>query len=222
MRSVTASFPEIRKLLKSAGYAVLGLTAAIAAGLVFYGGQKWSDALLRASSISIVVTTVALNFLAETRWIYPTIARLTRRPLVHGLWVGYLTSDYGVREGRPPLAPIKIFFVIRQSYLHVSIESHTRAQESYSTIEHLEKSEKTGAGHLEYVFEMIRTAHSENKITVGYGKLRLLDQGQSMSGDYWTNSPTQGQLKVTLVTRDCEKINSFESALAVAERLGRA
>ncbi|MCC8534365.1 hypothetical protein LN457_16425 [Xanthomonas phaseoli] len=222
MRSVTASFPEIRKLLKIAGYAVLCLSAAIATGLVYYGGQKWPDALPRASSISIVVITVALNFLAETRWIYPLIAKLTRRPLVHGLWVGHLTSDYGVREGRPPLDPIRIFFVIRQSYLHASIESHTKTQGSYSTIEHLEKSEKTGAGHLEYVFEMVRTAHSENKITIGYGKLRLLDQGQSMSGDYWTNSPTQGQLKVVLVTRDCEEINSFESASAVAEKLGQA
>ncbi|MCF5973058.1 hypothetical protein P2A63_05435 [Xanthomonas perforans] len=222
MRSVTASFPEIRRLLRIAGYAALGLTAAIATGLVYWGGKQWPDALLKASSWSILLITAALNFLAEKRWIYPALAKLTKRPLVHGLWVGYLTSDYGVRDGKPPLDPIQIFFVIRQSYLHVSIESYTKTQQSHSTIEHLEKNEKTENSHLEYVFEMVRTAHSENKITTGYGKLRLLDKGKAMSGDYWTNSPTQGQLKVDLVTRDCEEINSFESASAFAERLAQA
>ncbi|PPU21903.1 hypothetical protein [Xanthomonas arboricola] len=219
MRSVTASFPEIRRLLRIAGYAALGLTAAIATGLVYCGGKEWPDALLKASSWSILLITGAVNFLAEKRWIYPILARLTKRPLVHGLWVGHLTSDYGVRDGKPPLDPIQIFFVIRQSYLHISIESHTKTQQSYSTIEHLEKNEKTDNFHLEYVFEMVRTAHSENKITTGFGKLRLLDKGQAMSGDYWTNSPTQGQLMVNLVTRDCEEVNSFESALAVQRML---
>jgi len=59
---------------------------------------------------------------------------------------------------------------------------------------------------------MTRRANSENKATLGYGDLVLGGGDAGLHGDYWTNSPSAGRISLTLLTRDCDDIRSFEDA----------
>ncbi|PSD19231.1 hypothetical protein C7E19_01310 [Stenotrophomonas maltophilia] len=104
-------------------------------------------------------------------------------------------------------------FVIRQTYFFLSVQSFTERQPSKSTIEVLGTDEKSSDTRLAYVYEMRRLAYGENKITTGYGDLILQDSGTVLAGDYWTNSPTQGQLKLSFVSDECDGLNSFESTM---------
>jgi hypothetical protein len=124
-----------------------------------------------------------------------------------------LLSDYK-RSKENPLE-IPIIFVIRQTYLTLSIESFTRSQEGESKLEALIRNTRTESTRLSYVFELKRYYGSENKLTIGAGQLRLQDNNVVLRGSYWTNTPTHGELKLKLMSRDCNGIDCYE----VAERL---
>jgi hypothetical protein len=213
MNSVTLTFFELVRLLKVFTYATLALAAVFTAGRYAFLETSLVKAVIQSVSASILFVTFGLGAISKKAWTSPRLAKWLGRPMVHGLWWGTLYTDYRA-EFDQPLAPIPIAFVIRQSYFFLSIQSFTKNQPAKSSIESLLRDEKTSDVHLSYVFEMRRLAYAENKITMGYGELILQDSEQRLVGDYWTNSPTQGRLELTLVQRDCLAVNSF----AVAER----
>ncbi|WP_454690199.1 hypothetical protein [Achromobacter aloeverae] len=98
----------------------------------------------------------------------------------------------------------------------VAIESFTASQDGVSKLEVIAKDAKTAAVTVTYTFELRRLYRGENKLTSGLGELRLVGDGKELKGAYWTNSPTQGELLLRLVSRDAKAIASFEDA----ERLG--
>lgn len=212
MTSVTLTYSELIRLLKVFVYAVLGVAAIIATVRTLLGAD-FLAVVLPSISLSILMVTLLMGMLSRASWTSSKFEKWLSRPMVHGLWWGTIHTDYRP-EGKPPLDPIPIAFVIRQSYFFLSIQSFTRNQPARSTLEALRRDEKTSDAHLSYVFEMRRLAYAENKLTTGYGEMTLQDSGQILTGDYWTNSPTQGRLQLELVSRDCDDVNSF----AVAER----
>jgi hypothetical protein len=147
---------------------------------------------------------------------WPALAWLAKRPIVHGVWRGEIKPIY---HGRA-IDPIPIAFVIRQKYASLSIQSFTSSIPADSTIEVFERSEKSPDVYLKYVYQMTREGNAENKATVRYGRLRLERAGQELGGSNWTNSPTSGQIRLKLVTRDCDDINCFESAREAADKKG--
>jgi hypothetical protein len=64
---------------------------------------------------------------------------------------------------------------------------------------------------------MQRLHLGENKITTGFGDLRLTTGDSRLEGYYWTNSPTGGRVELDLVTRDCDGIDSFADARRVRD-----
>lgn len=217
MRTVTLTLAEIVRLIKASFYVTVVATALI--GLIRFAvtdGSETSAVALGIQSVpmALVFTTVLFGLLANRPWKSKRLARWLGRPSIHGIWAGTLYTDWRDKEGNRP-APIPIAFVIRQTYLFVSIQSFTLRQPAHSTFEFLGTDEKTTNTHLAYVYELRRTAYNENKLTSGYGHLTLQDGGKVLAGDYWTNSPTQGRLALEFVTQDCDGINSYDSVMRV-------
>jgi len=218
MRAVTLNYAEIMRLVKAFFFVTAAFTVLITFGQLALVSREVSVALIfQSASVGLVLTTVLMGLLADRPWTFTRLARWLGRPSIHGVWWGTLCTDWVDANGRA-LPAIPIVFVIRQSYLFVSIQSFSENQPARSTFEFLGMDEKTKDMHLAYVYELRRTAYNENKLTSGYGHLILQDQGRVLAGEYWTNSPTQGRLRLEFVTQVCDGINSYDSAVrAIAE-----
>lgn len=213
MRTITLNYSELVRLLKAALYVTVAFAALITVGTFWLSSSPatLAEVAFKAFSTGIFLTTLILGFVAKRPWTSDRLSKWLGRPSVHGIWAGELLTDWADAQGNTQ-PPIHIVFVIRQTFLFLSIQSFTKNQPAHSTFEFLSTDEKTTDTHLTYVFEMRRTAYKENKLTSGYGYLTLLDAGRVLAGDYWTNSPTQGRLRLEFVTKDCDGINSYESA----------
>lgn len=206
MHPVTLTYPELKRLV-SVGVGVGVLTAAVAYPRVVYFNTGLVTAVFSTVGMSLTVVGLLLALIARMDWKHPRFARWLDRPMVHGLWWGELTGSYLGQPIRKPIA-----FVVRQTYLTLSIKSFTQAIPGESTIEMLFTDARNRETKLCYAFQMTRWDDAENKATIGYGQLVLQNSGEQLAGAYWTNSPTSGNLRLLLVTRDCEDIHSFESA----------
>lgn len=223
MRTVTLTLAEIVRLIKASFYVTLALaTVIVLLRLTVTSSSQTSLITLAFQSISMALlfTTALFGLLANRPWKSKRLASWLGRPSIHGIWSGTLYTDWHDKDGNRP-APIPIAFVIRQTYLFVSIQSFTQNQPARSTFEFLGTDEKTTDTHLAYVYELRRTAYKENKLTTGYGHLTLQDAGKVLAGDYWTNSPTQGRLELEFVAQDCDGVNSYDSAMRAIAKTNR-
>lgn len=214
MTLLSLTYAEFERLLKI--FAVLTI---LLAGVIFL--VRWQcfatpliSALWQGFSTALSVTTIGFGLFSKRKWNSPKLAKWLSRPIVHGVWFGTLHTNYQPANGLA-LPPIQIVFVIRQTYLALSVESYTKSQEGESRVEALMQNTKTNATRLTYIFELRRYYQGENKLTEGAGELRLLENGSRLKGHYWTNSPTQGEVDLQLASRDCEAIDCFEAGLRI-------
>ncbi|WP_353742838.1 hypothetical protein WHX55_13170 [Pseudomonas fluorescens] len=211
MSNLSLTQTELQRLLKV--YVCLVLVVAICLYFVLsFLGYEMLTAGWRAVSYGLTCITFLFGVFFKLAWRSPRIARWMRRPIVHGVWRGTLSSDFK-QAGKSPLQ-IPIIFVIRQTYLTISIESFTKSQEGESKLEALIQNGRTEATRLCYVFELKRQYQGENKLTTGAGDLRLINDSKHLKGHYWTNSPTFGELQLELISRECAGVDCYE----VAER----
>ena len=174
----------------------------------------------QSASTALTVPPLLLWVLSKVEWKHPRIAKLMGKRMVHGLWWGELKSEFKASDNADPLPPIPIAFVIKQSYFFLTIQSYTPSVPAESTMERMVVQPRNSVGQLQYVFEMRRLQDAEDKITVGYGDLRLTSSDTRLEGYYWTNSPTRGHISLDLLTRDFSGIDSFADAeKACAESL---
>jgi hypothetical protein len=211
MNNLSLTETELQRLLKV--YVSLALAVAICIYLIHvFLGFETLTAGWRAISYSLTCVTFLFGFFFKLAWRFPRIARWMRRPIVHGVWRGTLSSDFHRMDKNQLHIPI--VFVIRQTYLTISIESFTKSQEGESKLEALIQNGRTEATRLCYVFELKRLYQGENKLTTGAGDLRLINDSKQLRGHYWTNSPTFGELQLELISRECGGVDCYE----VAER----
>lgn len=200
---------------------VLGTIATASVVAIRWEALSTAPASVIGSAISaaLAVPTLVILVVRKIEWKYPLLSKLLGRRMVHGLWWGQLDSDYVRNSGDAPLPTIPIAFVIRQTYLTLSIKSYTSALPGESILETLHAHPVTGDANLRYAYQMTRRANGENKATLGYGDLVLGGEDKELKGHYWTNSPSTGLIRLTLQTRDCNDIRSFEDAVRCKERL---
>lgn len=214
---ITLSKAELKRLLNIGGWLTVILLIAIAAARTHFTQASPTEAVVFAAGTSVAISALVIAMLWNLTWTRKWLAWITNRPIVHGVWWGELHSTYQGRQ----LAPIPIAFVVKQTYVSLSIQSFTPSIGSDSTLEGFDRSEKSKDVRLKYVYEMQREANAEQKITRGYGDLRLQDGGKVLKGFYWTNSPTQGYIKLEFIQRSCNGIDSFDSAKRAAFAAGK-
>jgi len=149
-------------------------------------------------------------FFVTWAWKWSWVAHLMHRSVVHGVWAGNLQSDFK-NEGNSGV-DLPIIFVIRQTYLTLSVRSLTQRQRGTSSLEVLVHDEKTQDTHLSYVFKLDQPWVPRGKYGYGAGELQLEAGGTILRGVYWTDSPTHGTLRLKHVSTDVEGISCFEDA----------
>jgi len=211
MENVTLTRNELDRLLQAFSVIVFGI------GIVSTGFlTNWfKDELLSGfgRGLGTSLTAVGVIFYAFYRWAWrwSWIARAMKKPLVFGVWVGMLRSDFGKND-----VPIElpIVFVIRQNFLSIHITSFTQRQEGESRVEVLITNSRSETTVLAYVFELMQPYAGATTKTSGTGELKLQGNGTELNGNYWTNSPTHGSLRLKRFSREIEGIDKFEDAYA--------
>jgi SMODS-associating 2TM, beta-strand rich effector domain len=210
MSNLTLTKAELTRLLSAFAWFSFG-TFGLFAIMRFKTLQQDYWLSLRYMSYGITVATGALFLFSTWAWKWRWVARLMGRTVVHGVWAGRLQSDFE-KEGANAV-DLPIVFVIRQSYLTLSVRSLTRSQRGTSSLEALSRDEKTQDTHLSYVFKLDQPWVPGGKYGTGAGELQLEAGNTILRGMYWTDSPTHGTLRLKLVGLDVEGISSFEDAV---------
>ncbi|WP_133666693.1 hypothetical protein [Paraburkholderia sp. BL10I2N1] len=135
MENLTLTHQQFNLLKKSFAW-----TVALVAGAVAVFNIRFSHTPLSATSLFRCFTTglsaASLLFFIFYKWAWRVgpLPAWSGRPLLQGVWVGFLSSDYGQAPGTPALT-LPIVFVIRQTYLTLSIQSFTQRQTGDSRVE---------------------------------------------------------------------------------------
>lgn len=210
--AVTLSRDELKRLLALSALLTLLVFLVISFIRTNYFNEALGAVVFQTGMASISFSAFALFIAVKMKWTRPWLAWLARRPIVHGVWWGQLKSSYQGKNLDIPIA-----FVVKQTYISLSIQSFTDGISADSVIEVFDMNQKNDDVRLKYVYEMKREANREHKFTTGYGDLKLQDKGTVLDGFYWTNSPTEGSIRLKLVQRDCKDINCFDSARRAAQ-----
>ncbi len=206
MQNLTLTRGELTQVLKVFAYAVLGVAASLTYLQCRYQGTEVLGAAARSVSIAMLLAGGGFVLFYRHAWRIGPLARWMKRPVVHGVWLGWLKSS---RLD----APLPIVFVIRQTYLTLSIQSLTRDQEGCSRLEALISDARLDATWLSYVFELKKPYTNQSRLTRGAGELKLLKRGTVFSGLYWTDDQAHGTIKLERVSEDCSQVESFDDAV---------
>ena len=219
MLPVSLTYDDLLRLIKYCGYVVLVVAGCI---LLFRLPELQAHpmkVIWQSISTALAVPPLLILGLSKLKWKHPNLAWLMGKRMVHGLWWGELKTEFKPTEGADPLPPIPIAFVVQQSYFFLTIQSYTPSLPARSTLETMVVEPRSSIAQLQYVFEMRRLQDAEDKLTTGYGDLRLMSGDNRLEGYYWTNSPTRGHISLDLVTRDFDGIDSFADAEKVRAEL---
>lgn len=211
MANLTLTAEELDRLKKAFALVFALLTCTIALVQWRFFNAAPSSAVLRSLSSALLGTSFLFYLFYRWGWRVGRIARWMGRPVVHGVWLGYLTSDFARTPSDKPLRK-PIVFVIRQTYLTLSIQSFTNSQIGESKLEALIRNARTDATRLACVFELQNKYSGARSLTNGAGDLQLLANNSALRGTYWTNSPTHGSLSLRLQSRDCNGVVEFDDA----------
>ena len=210
MNNVSLTMAELIRLLKAFAW-VLGIfgLGCFLFRWWYQGNPPWAAAW-QAFGQATALDLALFSYFGVAAWRWEWLAALMNRPIVHGVWKGVLESDYQQTDGRRLSIPI--IFVVKQTYLTLSVESFTERQEGASRLEALLRNSKTDATRLCYVFELRQQYAGASTLTSGAGELKLSGDQKKLVGTYWTNTPTHGDIRLILVTRDCKRISSYDDA----------
>lgn len=212
MLPVCLTYDDLLRLFKYCGYVVL----VVAGGILLFRLPELQahpvKVIWQSVSTALAAPLLLIWGLSKLKWRHPKLAWLMGKRMVHGLWWGELRTEFKLTEGADPLPPIPIAFVVQQSYFFLTIQSYTPSLPARSTLETMVVEPRSSIAQLQYVFEMRRLEDAEDRLTTGYGDLRLTSGDKRLEGHYWTSSPTRGHISLDLVTRDFSGIDSFADA----------
>jgi hypothetical protein len=209
MDNLTLTRDELSRLLKYFG--AVTLVIGIICFLILLSSTSLLTAAWRSLSPALLGTSTIFTVFVGWAWRLEFVARWMGRPDLRGVWLGYLSSDYGkTNSGAAKTLPIA--FVVRQTYLTLSIQSFTESQAGESRVESLIRNRRTELTRLAYIFELKTLYPGQQTLTRGAGELELLSSDTLLSGSYWTDSPTHGTFRLRLQSREHRGIQTFQDA----------
>lgn len=145
---------------------------------------------------------------------------LVRRPDVEGTWEGFLHSSWTAPETGEGMPPIDAFMVIRQTFWGLRASLLTKESRSRAVVAGLAFDEEGCLLWLLYRNEPALFLQHRSRIHHGCVLLRLepaAASGPSLTGHYWTDRGTSGQLKLRRMT--LVLLDDYEGAIARREAL---
>ena len=166
------------------------------------------------------VGSIALAIWDGWAWRQPWLTRLTHRPRLDGLWQVTLTptAESHIPEGGNR-GPIPGFLVVRQSYWSIHLRQFTAESASRSRTFFWELPDGAEAETLTFVYENVPQQQFEQRSNRHFGTCGL-DIGslrpRAISGAYFTDRYTKGDMHLTLIDRS-KSYGSFDEAKSRAD-----
>jgi hypothetical protein len=198
--------------------------AIIAAGIV-YSAVLYASGVHLGSWFRFVVAllpaagAIVLAIWDGWAWRQPMLARLSRRPRIDGLWRVELTptAEIHIPSGGN-LGPISGFLVVNQSYWSIHLRQFTAESASRSRAFFWEHAAGAEAETLTFVYENVPQEQHQHRSNRHLGTCSLDTASrvpQTITGVYFTDRYTKGDMRLTLVDRTTD-YSSYEEALSHA------
>lgn len=179
-----------------------------------------------ARLVAYVPSVVGWGLLLFDLWVwrFPLVHRLVGRPRLDGAWLGSLTprADAHIPPGGNR-GPIDIAVVIEQTYWSIGVTLMSAEGTSQSTASSVRSEpESPGRRILSYAYANIpdQKHHARSHQHLGAVHLRIAGRLPiEMSGTYWTDRLTAGDMKLTFVDRD-KDYASLKAVKAAAKLKG--
>lgn len=149
--------------------------------------------------LSIVVTVdsafiwLFINYLWKWTFLYDWVVPF---PDLNGTWEGELKSSYIDKKTNKKIDPIKATLKIRQSFVHIHCLLKTEAIESSSFVCQFDINKDKQKLKLVYSYggEANLLSRDDNPNHFGTAMLSVNDEGKALTGSYWTDRKTTGEL----------------------------
>ena len=155
--------------------------------------------------LSLVVGLLMGFIFAFNTWIWrwPLIRSLAGRPDLRGTWRGFVRSNAKTSNHNVNSEPIEIFVIIRQTFSTIHLRLLSPESQSFSLATTLFE-EATEQFALTWIFrnEPRLLVQDRSRAHLGGGLLRVSGEtSSSMSGHYWTDRNTSGEIELVFVAR---------------------
>lgn len=188
----------------------------LAYGLVLYlTGVRIDADVQRGLAYLPALATLLLIVWDLWVWRWPLVWRVSSRPRLDGLWAVTLhpTAESRIPEGGNR-GPIPAYLVVKQTYWTIVLLLFTVESSSVSRSFFWDDVQGTGTEWLTFVYDntpMQRHQHRSRR-HLGTCSLRFGNrQPVEIEGMYFTDRYTQGDMKLTFVSRDTNA-GSFDEA----------
>jgi hypothetical protein len=144
-------------------------------------------------------------------WRWPGIRSLVGRPDLQGTWKGSIKPSAKTINHNARIEPVEVFVIVRQTFSTLHIRLLSPESQSFSLAATL-VAEAPEQYTITWVFrnEPRLLVQDRSRVHLGGGFLRLGGEGRSMSGHYWTDRYTAGELDLVLLSR--ARAGDYESA----------
>ena len=164
-----------------------------------------TSGFFRAYSAALSVTTSALALLVWKGWKIPWFKGwLVMVPNLNGTWEGALQSDWINPETNERIGPITSVLVVKQTLFGMSCVVRTGEMTSYSISAGIERDRNSHIEKLVYTYRSEPKPGASERSAIHHGTSVLefgTSPGWSLSGRYFTERNTTGELEFTFRNR---------------------
>lgn len=152
----------------------------------------------------VVSALVGLSF-AHEKWIWrwPGVRSIVGRPDLRGTWKGVIRPNPETANTNANSVPIEVFMVIRQTFSTLHLRLLAPESQSFSLSTNLvEEAPEQFSLTWVYRSEPRLLVQERSRVHLGGGQLRVSGPATtSMSGHYWTDRGTSGELSLVFISR---------------------
>jgi hypothetical protein len=184
--------------------ALVALAAGVWAVILSANGWVIPTSFLAPLSSVVTVLSVALLIFDKWAWSWPGLHLLTRHPDLRGTWAGTITSSWVDPETATVKAPIVCFLIVKQTYTGLHLRLMTSESTSVSLATTLVE-EADGAWSVNGIYRNEPRLSVREHSPIHQGGLVLRLGGpppDTMSGHYWTDRATRGEMQLVRVSRE--------------------
>ncbi|WP_223512194.1 hypothetical protein [Pseudomonas sp. GL-B-19] len=208
MENLTLTSKELSLLVKFIFWSTLAVFVSwVVLQLAYFDVDLTWQRLLSMASSSLALISGVFFVFCKWGWKVSVLPSVLGRPVLGGVWIGELASNYQASPGEP-MPVVKMVFIVKQTYLTLSIQSFSAIQSGNSEVEAILSNPKTGSLRLTYIFELRSPYKGEVRLIKGVGDLSIVSKTVLMGG-YWTNSPSNGELKMKRVSSTSKHLTGF-------------
>ncbi|MCX5727202.1 MAG: hypothetical protein NT030_08630 [Candidatus Saganbacteria bacterium] len=181
--------------------------------VILNSGYKVTGAWNAIKLLPTVVTIDAIIWVIFTKWgwkIKIFQSWLVPFPCLEGTWKGIIKTTWKDPTTGASPAPITIYLVIRQSFLHISCVMYSEEMESASFSAEFMIDSETNIKRLAYNYISKPKEAFRERSSIHYGTVLLTIVSQpkySLKGGYWTDRKSTGDIELQFKTR--KLIESF-------------